>query len=149
MDQLLINRQQIRDKDQFIMLPFQRRSTPPEWPNHLNVYINLANLIRTNDSRLEEADQLYRQAISMRPDFKQAYISRQGGQFTPNIRIMMLNKAVDFLLTSFIRSLFSVFTTSIRLMYNLHHNCLLTTLSILIFEWIPYTSVGTPSSEAE
>lgn len=45
-------------------------------PNHLNVYINLANLIRTNDSRLEEADQLYRQAISMRPDFKQAYISR-------------------------------------------------------------------------
>jgi len=46
-------------------------------PNHLNVYINLANLIRANDSRLEEADQLYRQAISMRPDFKQAYISRQ------------------------------------------------------------------------
>ncbi|KAG8439538.1 hypothetical protein GDO86_005660 [Hymenochirus boettgeri] len=45
-------------------------------PNHLNVYINLANLIRTNESRLEEADQLYRQAISMRPDFKQAYISR-------------------------------------------------------------------------
>ena len=47
-------------------------------PNHLNVYINLANLIRTNESRLEEADQLYRQAISMRPDFKQAYISRRG-----------------------------------------------------------------------
>ncbi|XP_051857016.1 protein O-mannosyl-transferase TMTC3 [Antechinus flavipes] len=45
-------------------------------PNHLNVYINLANLIRVNESRLEEADQLYRQAISMRPDFKQAYISR-------------------------------------------------------------------------
>nr|XP_033808175.1 protein O-mannosyl-transferase TMTC3 [Geotrypetes seraphini]XP_033808176.1 protein O-mannosyl-transferase TMTC3 [Geotrypetes seraphini]XP_033808177.1 protein O-mannosyl-transferase TMTC3 [Geotrypetes seraphini] len=45
-------------------------------PNHLNVYINLANLIRGNESRLEEADQLYRQAISMRPDFKQAYISR-------------------------------------------------------------------------
>ncbi|MEE6480275.1 hypothetical protein FKM82_012521 [Ascaphus truei] len=45
-------------------------------PNHLNVYINLANLIRANESRLEEADQLYRQAISMRPDFKQAYISR-------------------------------------------------------------------------
>uniref|UniRef100_A0A3Q4B2P4 dolichyl-phosphate-mannose--protein mannosyltransferase n=1 Tax=Mola mola TaxID=94237 RepID=A0A3Q4B2P4_MOLML len=45
-------------------------------PNHLNVYINLANLIRANESRLEEADQLYRLAISMRPDFKQAYISR-------------------------------------------------------------------------
>ncbi|XP_043943799.1 protein O-mannosyl-transferase TMTC3 [Protopterus annectens] len=45
-------------------------------PSHLNVYINLANLIRANESRLEEADHLYRQAISMRPDFKQAYISR-------------------------------------------------------------------------
>uniref|UniRef100_A0A4W3I6B1 Protein O-mannosyl-transferase TMTC3 n=1 Tax=Callorhinchus milii TaxID=7868 RepID=A0A4W3I6B1_CALMI len=45
-------------------------------PNHLNVYLNLANLIRANESRLEEADQLYRQAISMRPDFKQAYINR-------------------------------------------------------------------------
>lgn len=50
-------------------------------PNHLNVYINLANLIRNNESRLEEADQLYRQAISMRPDFKQAYISRQESDF--------------------------------------------------------------------
>ncbi|XP_041109863.1 protein O-mannosyl-transferase TMTC3 [Polyodon spathula] len=49
-------------------------------PNHLNVYINLANLIRANESRLEEADQLYRQAISMRPDFKQAYISRMPGK---------------------------------------------------------------------
>lgn len=57
-------------------------------PNHLNVYINLANLIRANDSRLEEADQLYRQAISMRPDFKQAYISRQECQlFTHQISV--------------------------------------------------------------
>uniref|UniRef100_A0A8C7Z1F5 Protein O-mannosyl-transferase TMTC3 n=1 Tax=Oryzias sinensis TaxID=183150 RepID=A0A8C7Z1F5_9TELE len=57
-------------------------------PNHLNVYINLANLIRANDSRLEEADQLYRQAISMRPDFKQAYISR--GEL-----LLKMNKLTD------------------------------------------------------
>ncbi|XP_041651499.1 protein O-mannosyl-transferase TMTC3 [Cheilinus undulatus] len=57
-------------------------------PNHLNVYINLANLIRANESRLEEADQLYRQAISMRPDFKQAYISR--GEL-----LLKMNKLTD------------------------------------------------------
>ncbi|XP_035280751.1 protein O-mannosyl-transferase TMTC3 [Anguilla anguilla] len=57
-------------------------------PNHLNVYINLANLIRANESRLEEADQLYRQAISMRPDFKQAYISR--GEL-----LLKMNKPVE------------------------------------------------------
>nr|XP_006633614.2 PREDICTED: transmembrane and TPR repeat-containing protein 3 isoform X1 [Lepisosteus oculatus] len=57
-------------------------------PNHLNVYINLANLIRNNESRLEEADQLYRQAISMRPDFKQAYISR--GEL-----LLKMNKPVE------------------------------------------------------
>ncbi|XP_038856364.1 protein O-mannosyl-transferase TMTC3-like [Salvelinus namaycush] len=64
-------------------------------PNHLNVYINLANLIRTNDSRLEEADQLHRQAISMRPDFKQAYISMQddaNGYFNLGMLAMDANK---------------------------------------------------------
>ncbi|CAN0262414.1 protein O-mannosyl-transferase TMTC3 [Lampetra fluviatilis] len=45
-------------------------------PNHLNVYLHLASIIRTNESRLQEADSLYRQAIAMRPDFTQAYISR-------------------------------------------------------------------------
>uniref|UniRef100_A0A8C4QZV6 dolichyl-phosphate-mannose--protein mannosyltransferase n=1 Tax=Eptatretus burgeri TaxID=7764 RepID=A0A8C4QZV6_EPTBU len=45
-------------------------------PNHLNVYLQLASLIRANESRLQEADQLYQQAIAMRADFKQAYISR-------------------------------------------------------------------------
>lgn len=45
--------------------------------NHLNVYINLAKLIQANESLLEEVGQLYRQAISMRPDFKQDYISRR------------------------------------------------------------------------
>ncbi|XP_078582550.1 protein O-mannosyl-transferase TMTC3-like [Branchiostoma floridae x Branchiostoma japonicum] len=45
-------------------------------PSHLSVYVNLANLIREDDTRLMEADSLYRQAISMRPDFTQAYINR-------------------------------------------------------------------------
>ncbi|KPJ15271.1 Transmembrane and TPR repeat-containing protein CG4050 [Papilio machaon] len=45
-------------------------------PNHLNVFLNLANLISKNVTRLEEADMLYRQAISMRADYTQAYINR-------------------------------------------------------------------------
>ncbi|KAF5297988.1 hypothetical protein FQA39_LY11863 [Lamprigera yunnana] len=45
-------------------------------PNHLNVFLNLANLISKNSTRLEEADMLYRQAISMRADYTQAYINR-------------------------------------------------------------------------
>ncbi|XP_063987197.1 protein O-mannosyl-transferase Tmtc3 [Diachasmimorpha longicaudata] len=45
-------------------------------PSHLNVFVNLANLIAKNGSRLEEADLLYRQAISMRADYTQAYINR-------------------------------------------------------------------------
>lgn len=45
-------------------------------PNHLNVFLNLANLISKNYTRLEEADMLYRQAISMRSDYTQAYINR-------------------------------------------------------------------------
>lgn len=45
-------------------------------PNHLNVFLNLANLISRNMTRLEEADMLYRQAISMRADYTQAYINR-------------------------------------------------------------------------
>ena len=45
-------------------------------PNHLNVFLNLATLIAKNESRLEEADFLYRQAISMRSDYTQAYINR-------------------------------------------------------------------------
>lgn len=45
-------------------------------PNHLNVFLNLANLIAKNETRLEEADLLYRQAISMRADYTQAYINR-------------------------------------------------------------------------
>nr|NVI79219.1 putative transmembrane and TPR repeat-containing protein CG4050-like protein [Cucujiformia] len=45
-------------------------------PNHLNVFVNLANLISKNSTRLDEADMLYRQAISMRVDYTQAYINR-------------------------------------------------------------------------
>lgn len=45
-------------------------------PNHLHVFLNLANLISKNHTRLEEADLLYRQAISMRSDYTQAYINR-------------------------------------------------------------------------
>ena len=40
-------------------------------PNHLNVFLNLATLISRNGTRLEEADLLYRQAISMRSDYTQ------------------------------------------------------------------------------
>lgn len=36
----------------------------------------MANLIAKNETRLEEADLLYRQAISMRADYTQAYINR-------------------------------------------------------------------------
>uniref|UniRef100_T1J5F2 dolichyl-phosphate-mannose--protein mannosyltransferase n=1 Tax=Strigamia maritima TaxID=126957 RepID=T1J5F2_STRMM len=52
--------------------PYQTRIAP----SHLNVFLNLANLIAKNESRLEEADSLYRQAISMRADYTQAYINR-------------------------------------------------------------------------
>lgn len=45
-------------------------------PNYLNVFLNLANLIAKNSTRLEEADSLYRQAISMRSDYIQAYLNR-------------------------------------------------------------------------
>lgn len=45
-------------------------------PSHLNVFLNLGNLIAKDKSRLEEADALYRQAISMRADYTQAYINR-------------------------------------------------------------------------
>lgn len=52
--------------------PYQARIAP----SHLNVFLNLANLISRNGTRLEEADTLYKQAISMRSDYIQAYINR-------------------------------------------------------------------------
>ena len=45
-------------------------------PNSLNLFLNLGNLVAKNSSRLEEADDLYKKAISMRSDYIQAYINR-------------------------------------------------------------------------
>jgi len=45
-------------------------------PQHLSVFLNLGNLIARDAGRLEEADGLYRRAISMRSDYIQAYINR-------------------------------------------------------------------------
>ncbi|KAG8201524.1 hypothetical protein JTE90_011199 [Oedothorax gibbosus] len=45
-------------------------------PNHLQVFLNLAFLISRNDSRLEEADALYKEAITLRSDFTNAYLNR-------------------------------------------------------------------------
>jgi len=45
-------------------------------PNSLNLFLNLGNLVARNESRLEEADTLYKQAIAMRSDYIQAYINR-------------------------------------------------------------------------
>jgi len=45
-------------------------------PNSLNLFLNLGNLVAKNSSRLEEADNLYKQAIAMRSDYVQAYINR-------------------------------------------------------------------------
>jgi len=44
-------------------------------PSHLNLFTNLANLVSQNRSRLAEAEQLYQQAIRMRPDYVDAYIN--------------------------------------------------------------------------
>ena len=45
-------------------------------PQHLSVFLNLGNLMAKDPNRLEEADSLYKQAISMRNDYVQAYINR-------------------------------------------------------------------------
>ncbi|GAB1605655.1 protein O-mannosyl-transferase TMTC3-like [Argonauta hians] len=45
-------------------------------PSHLNAFINLASLISRNGSRLKEAEKLYKSAITMRPDYVKAYMSR-------------------------------------------------------------------------
>lgn len=43
---------------------------------YLNAFINLASLIARNETRLEEADLLFRQVINMRSDYTKAYSSR-------------------------------------------------------------------------
>ncbi|XP_015925540.2 protein O-mannosyl-transferase TMTC3 [Parasteatoda tepidariorum] len=45
-------------------------------PSHLQVFLHLASLISQNESRLEEADALYREAITLRSDFTNAYLNR-------------------------------------------------------------------------
>ncbi|XP_035219189.1 protein O-mannosyl-transferase Tmtc3-like [Stegodyphus dumicola] len=45
-------------------------------PSHLQLFVNLAFLISQNDSRLEEADALYKEAITLRSDFTNAYLNR-------------------------------------------------------------------------
>ncbi|GFR19311.1 protein O-mannosyl-transferase TMTC3, partial [Trichonephila clavata] len=45
-------------------------------PSHLQLFVNLASLISQNASRLEEADALYREALTLRSDFTKAYLNR-------------------------------------------------------------------------
>ncbi|GFO13852.1 heterogeneous nuclear ribonucleoprotein q, partial [Plakobranchus ocellatus] len=44
-------------------------------PSHLNAYLNLANLASKDPNRLGEAEQLLKQAITMRTDYVEAYIN--------------------------------------------------------------------------
>ncbi len=44
-------------------------------PSHLNVYFNLANLVKKDINRLEEAQQLYKRVLSMKPDFTEAHMN--------------------------------------------------------------------------
>ena len=72
----------------FYTTPFQQarsllpRSRPGEVsharaaPHHLTVLLSLAGLVSRDPARLEEADALYREAISVRADYTQAYINR-------------------------------------------------------------------------
>ncbi len=45
-------------------------------PSHINVYYNLANLVKMNPARLQEAFRLYQRAISMKPDFVEAHMNK-------------------------------------------------------------------------
>ncbi|GBM61607.1 Transmembrane and TPR repeat-containing protein CG4050 [Araneus ventricosus] len=45
-------------------------------PSHLQLFLSLASLISQNESRLEEADALYREALTLRSDFTNAYLNR-------------------------------------------------------------------------
>lgn len=44
-------------------------------PSHINVYYNLANLIKRDPARIQEAEQLYRTAIRMKPNFDSAHMN--------------------------------------------------------------------------
>ncbi|GIY10770.1 protein O-mannosyl-transferase TMTC3 [Caerostris darwini] len=45
-------------------------------PRHLDLFLNLGNLLSKNLSRLEEAQELYKEAISMKTDYIDAYMQR-------------------------------------------------------------------------
>ena len=45
-------------------------------PNYISVYYNLANLIRSDSSRMLEAYELYQKALSMKPDFVEAHMNK-------------------------------------------------------------------------
>ncbi|OQR70395.1 transmembrane and TPR repeat-containing protein 3-like [Tropilaelaps mercedesae] len=60
-------------------------------PVHLNVFVSLANLITRNNSRLHEADTLYREAIAMKRDYVDAYTNR--GEIL--LKMGRLNEAVQ------------------------------------------------------
>lgn len=45
-------------------------------PSHINVYYNLANLLKMDPARLQEAFRLYQRAISMKPDFVEAHMNK-------------------------------------------------------------------------
>lgn len=47
-------------------------------PNYLSLWINLGNIISQNDSRLDQAEQVFRELITMRADFVDAYINLGG-----------------------------------------------------------------------
>ncbi len=45
-------------------------------PSHINVYYNLANLVKIDPARLQEAYSLYQKALSMKPDFVEAHMNK-------------------------------------------------------------------------
>lgn len=60
-------------------------------PHYLNLWINLARVISMNNSRLNEAEKLYREVISIRRDFIDAYINL--GEIY--IRRLQYDEAID------------------------------------------------------
>ena len=67
-------------------------------PSHINVYYNLANLIKMDPLRLQEAYDLYQRALSMKPDFIEAHLNK--GDI-----LLKLNRTTDAK-TSFERALY-------------------------------------------
>lgn len=45
-------------------------------PSHINVFYNLANLVKMDPTRLQEAFRLYQKAISMKPNFVEAHMNK-------------------------------------------------------------------------